>query len=674
MRLPSYTPRFAHLAALWGYGVSQPVFSLLKGNPEFLVTEGASRIDTVAFAVALAFGPPLLVLAVEAVADRFSTKVTMLIHLVAVWFFGFTALEQVLVRFDPAASWTLIVPAVASYAGVIAYMSWSLVRSFLTVSVALPVVALLLFVTTVPLSVDDAKAADVTVRSQTPVVLVVFDEFALSSLMTADGSIDPVRYPGFARLAHDSTWYSRATTVYEHTTRAVPAILSGRRPPDGSFPTLGDFPDNIFTMLGGAYSLDVREPVTRLCPVRYCPDHADTDALPGRVAGLLHDAGLDYLYGALPADLRGNIRPRQGWDTLVDNIRLEGVEFVRSIQKSDPLRTLYFLHVLQPHAPWALLPSGDHYNDASVLSGITDGWQLGEDEQWRQNQLLVEQGLQRHLLQVGLVDRLVSKLLDRLKDAGIYDRSLVIVTADHGVSFRPGGWRRLTTAENISDIAPVPLFVKYPHQKQGREDRRAAETIDVLPTIADVLGIDLPWRFDGHSLRAAPVARNVRVGRFDRPDIVASPDAVSAGLLAVARRNVAWLGEGADSLYRIGPRKDLLGRSVAALPTLVASGARVGIGRQADLEHVHKASGYVPAHFLARISWDSLRPAENIAIAVNGRIAAVTRPFPTHGETWVDAMIDENLLHDGRNDVRVYAVRGVGKATRLLRLGGGPRL
>ena len=67
--------------------------------------------------------------------------------------------------------------------------------------------------------------------------------------------------------------------------------------------------------------------------------------------------------------------------------------------------------------------------------------------------------------------------------------ALVIVTADHGVSFRREvrGVTRLSL--NMADIAAVPLFVKYPGQTRGRTDRRAASVIDVLPTIADVLEI-----------------------------------------------------------------------------------------------------------------------------------------------------------------------------------------
>ena len=78
----------------------------------------------------------------------------------------------------------------------------------------------------------------------------------------------------------------------------------------------------------------------------------------------------------------------------------------------------------------------------------------------------------------------------------------MVVLADHGVSFVPGGNARLVDRDNIADIARVPLFVKLPGQRAGRVDTRAARTIDVLPTIADVLGVRLPWRVDGRSLLA----------------------------------------------------------------------------------------------------------------------------------------------------------------------------
>ena len=59
------------------------------------------------------------------------------------------------------------------------------VRAFLTVSILLPVAGLLLFVSSIPVVVDDAAGAELETRPRVPVVLVVFDEFPVSSLMTA---------------------------------------------------------------------------------------------------------------------------------------------------------------------------------------------------------------------------------------------------------------------------------------------------------------------------------------------------------------------------------------------------------------------------------------------------------------------------------------------------------
>ena len=61
---------------------------------------------------------------------------------------------------------------------------------------------------------------------------------------------------------------------------------------------------------------------------------------------------------------------------------------------------------------------------------------------WTDNQSAVNQYWQRHLLQLGFTDRLLGRLVTRLRRAGLYDRSLLVVTADHGASFRPGDNRR----------------------------------------------------------------------------------------------------------------------------------------------------------------------------------------------------------------------------------------
>ena len=104
MQLPSYRWRFAHLAALWGYGVSQPVFSMLKGNPEFLVVRGSTRADVVLFAVLLAFVPAARGAAAEAVIVARVARCRRALHIVAIWAFAFLAVLQLTGCSTPSAA------------------------------------------------------------------------------------------------------------------------------------------------------------------------------------------------------------------------------------------------------------------------------------------------------------------------------------------------------------------------------------------------------------------------------------------------------------------------------------------------------------------------------------------------------------------------------------------
>ena len=168
------------------------------------------------------------------------------------------------------------------------------------------------------------------------------------------------------------------------------------------------------------------------------------------------------------------------------------IRFVDSIDSTSK-PTLYFLHTLLPHVPFCYLPSGKIYDMNSTLEGLTD-------ERWNDDERAVNQAYQRHLLQVGFVDTLLGRLIARLKDIRLYDRSLIVIAADHGVSFCASDARRPITDTNYQDILPVPLFIKEPFQQEGIINDRNVETIDILPTIADILDITFPWRVDGHSM------------------------------------------------------------------------------------------------------------------------------------------------------------------------------
>ena len=141
-----------------------------------------------------------------------------------------------------------------------------------------------------------------------------------------------------------------------------------------------------------------------------------------------------------------------------------------------PRPTLWFKHVLLPHVPWQFYPSGRRYrrHAPEPIPGLNG--ETGFGVPW-----LVKVSYQRHLLQLGLADRLLGELLARLRRLGLYGDALVVVVADHGIGFHVGMDRRSVTPRNAQDLAPVPLLVKLPGQRRRqsgrparRDDRRAA--------------------------------------------------------------------------------------------------------------------------------------------------------------------------------------------------------
>ena len=268
------------------------------------------------------------------------------------------------------------------------------------------------------------------VRPKT-IVMVVFDELPLTSLVGPGERIDASRYPAFARLARDATWYRRATAVHDSTALAVPSILDGRYPRAGLRSDVYSHPVNLFTLLERRYEVHASEEATGLCPTSLC------EPTPGTT--------LSHLAHGKLARFR---------------------EFVRTVEPR-PAPALWFKHVLLPHVPWQFYPSGRRYrrNAPEPIPGVNG--ELGFGVPW-----LVTISYQRHLLQLGLADRLLGELLARLRRLGLYDETLIVVVADHGIGFHVGMERRTVTRRNGQDLAPVPLLLKLPRQRRGSiEDR-----------------------------------------------------------------------------------------------------------------------------------------------------------------------------------------------------------
>ena len=678
--------RGVHLAALWAFAVLAPLLHLLGHHPELFVASRWSRWAIVLFAVALAAVAPLAMLGAEWLAGLGSEALAWGLHLALLSILVAAIVLQV-VALDVAVAGFVLALTLGIGAALVYARSRS-TRSLLSVFGPAPVVFVALFLLFSDVSDlvfrHTAEVQAETGAARAPVVLVILDELPVTSLMGAGGHLDARRFPNFARLARDATWYRNTASVDQDTPYALPAIMDGRLPRQERLPIAADHPQNIFTMLSRRFELHVREEATALCPPSLC-DPAFGEPSGERGRPLLDEVGLVYAHLVLPGGVERDLPVvTQAWQRLtstagtseaVDDtrstpretkrhryLRVHGnlargrpqrfAQFVAAIDGGRQPR-LHLVHALLPHVPFQYLPSGRLYRRSpkQALPGLDGRPGYGI-------RFLVKQSYQRHLLQLQATDRLLGDVLDRLHESGIYDRAVVAVVADHGISFRLGHDRRLVRAANVEDIAPVPFFVKAPGQRRGRVSDKPLRTIDVLPTIADLIGLRIPWSVDGRSALASTVAaqrhRRIIAKKFRHTYPVDTSSFTRDRRTALERKLTLFGGDP----RAFGPRPELLGREMTDIQPAPIRRTRALIAHAGRYRNVDPATGFVPTHIVGTIPGGAPRGGRPLALAVNGRIEAtgVTFELGNSNEEQFSLLIPEEALQPGRNRLNLMLV------------------
>jgi hypothetical protein len=469
-------------------------------------------------------------------------------------------------------------------------------------------------------------------------------------------------------------------------------MLTGRWPSEALAPHYHNYPYNLFTLLGGRYQLNVHETVTRLCPPQACADDAagaaaDDPRAGGGLPAVLRRSG--ELLGELvsPTDA-----PSEEPSPAIQRPALQAVTkargramkrpgafsaFLEGLRRADVPR-LHYVHLVLPHRPWRFLPDGLQYRwPRHSTPGIpTPGGRWQDEPTW------IRLGRQRHSLQLAYVDRLLGETLATLRDRGLFDEAVVVVTADHGMSFAPGTAARIIGRGNDPWIMWVPLFIKEPGQHAGRVDDRNWQHVDLLPTLADYAGVTVPWRVDGRSaLRGRPrtdTSKRVVVAREHQPPKVLSVDGppnlaavLHGGMLPAhpeARPRLG--GEPGRGLYRLVPRPELVGRPLDRL-TVTAGGPAVTVGDLAAFGDVRLDRGEVPAYVHGTVP-AGLPAGTLLAVALNGRVGAVAAVAPEGPDHTLQfaAMLPGASFVAGANRLELLAL-GRGRQLRRLPLQSG---
>ncbi len=432
----------------------------------------------------------------------------------------------------------------------------------------------------------------------------------------------------------------------------MPTILSSEIK-EGASPTSRDHPRTLFTMLGESYAMDVDETITTLCPSDLCEDGRSADENAGAESAglrtLLLDASVVWGHRTQPPSIREQLPAVDSqWGGFLKGDATESDAPVESSTQDDlplpaegragwmtkmltmadnlgrewPSNTVHYTHAEAPHVPWLANPSGTGYvrpeDLRAAVTGVEDGY-------WVEEAAWARQGLQRHLFQVGLVDRLLGRIIDQLERTGQWDDALTIVTADHGASFSPGDHRRWVTPTNLDALYRVPLFIHTPGQTEGDVRTENAYSEDILPTIVDVLGVHLgpDWSMGGDSLLDPdlPESRPHEYDHFTghREALGGRVDGLFDEVEAVHELvpdQSSWRGVAA-----VGPYAELVNAPVTDLDPEVDDRVVAEVDQEPTYADLDPATGIVPTVLTGRVTMPSELTERDLLVAVNGTVA-----------------------------------------------------
>src|SRR5690606_34721321 len=140
-----------------------------------------------------------------------------------------------------------------------------------------------------------------------------------------------------------------------------------------------------------------------------------------------------------------------------------------------------WVHIAAPHAPYTKHPESD-FGDSP---------------------------LDRYDSEIAFADQQVEALLDVLRERNLGERTIVVITADHGEEFGEHGGqyhRQILHHEHLH----VPLIVHVPGVA-ARRYKEPVELVDIAPTLAETLALDATrHEFDGQSLWAKMAGKGAK--------------------------------------------------------------------------------------------------------------------------------------------------------------------
>jgi len=252
-------------------------------------------------------------------------------------------------------------------------------------------------------------------------------------------------------------------------------------------------------------------------PVSHRAGYSDSlDALDDRLPTLaetLRDAGyrtLAFVAGGLVSADNGLARGFDEWNEHIKASFASELPHVFDAVGQRPERPLFlFLHTYDIHGPYHEMPSAHHFEDEprgdpeAVASAERD-WQRIRELGHHRYQNFERFGSLAEVVAaydagIRTTDEVLGRIFDRLRDLGLYDQSLIVVTSDHGESLYDRGLFVGHGFTLYDEDLRVPLIVRLPGGSEAGRRQDLVDLVDLMPLVLDVAGVEAPGTMQGAS-------------------------------------------------------------------------------------------------------------------------------------------------------------------------------
>jgi arylsulfatase len=371
-------------------------------------------------------------------------------------------------------------------------------------------------------------------RSGAPkrIVLVTFD--ALRARSTALHTPALANSPTLVALARESSWFTDCHTTGESTVMGLSSILTGVGP-ERIFPRvasrMGYLPEGALTSLAGYLAAGGYQAYYATMLLHPSTLGVEKEFDRGIANTLMFTKNEFSTQAFLPLGAAG----RWLWDKVdrtpapaqgkVIRTRLYAArasfDFARETLKASPAQTFMWVHLGVPHNQYYRLPAGageDPLRHAARAERANMDY--GRDPVRMARAERIYEGYVR------FGDAELGRFVRGLKQDGLWDDTLLIVTSDHGEAFDPDapGHGLATLTE---DTTHVPLLVHEPGQRTARRVDAPTSLLDITPTVLARVYRDVPGGLAGIPLldREVPGDRTVfsigmvATGGLNRPPV-----------------------------------------------------------------------------------------------------------------------------------------------------------